>query len=277
MRDFDVNRQWEVLVATVQHEREVAIQEGGSKWYRIFKGTDGFRTLCCAWTIVAAQWLGLPLLNTYAAYFFSSLGLSDPFALTAITKGPQIGVGIVCAFLVDKIGRRYLTCGWLTVMWLCDLGMAILGVVPPSKGSTSALVFLATLFICAVTAATSIGYGLMGELPAQRHRAHTAGFGAACGGVFNIINIAIIPKMVSTTAWNWGEKSFFLYMGLGFFAAFGSWFVIPEPLGRTSAELDELFEAKVRPWRFAKTKTSTQLALEAQRRERSEIELGVLS
>lgn len=31
---------------------------------------------------------------------------------------------------------------------------------------------------------------------------------------------------------------------------------------RTAAELDELFETKVRPWRFHKTKTALQRGLE---------------
>ena len=106
----------------------------------------------------------------------------------------------------------------------------------------------------------------MGELPAQRHRAHTAGFSAGSAGIFNITNIAIAPYMLSTTSWNWGGKSFFLYTGLGFVAAFGSWFIIPEPAGRTQAELDEMFEAKVKPWRFRKYKTATQMAVEAQHR-----------
>ena len=162
VKDFDVDRQWEVLVLTVEHEKEVAMSLGGGKWTDIFKGVDGvsqvvsvnsdsqltpqFRTLACAWVIISAQWLGLPLLNTYAAYFFSNIGLSNPFALTAITKGPQIGVGIVCAFLVDKIGRRWLACGFLSVMWVTDLGIAILGCVPQSNGATIGLVFLASVF-----------------------------------------------------------------------------------------------------------------------------------
>jgi hypothetical protein len=33
---------------------------------------------------------------------------------------------------------------------------------------------------------------------------------------------------------------------------------------RTSAELDELFERKVKPWRFHKTKTALQAAVESQ-------------
>lgn len=52
-------------------------------------------------------------------------------------------------------------------------------------------------------------------------------------------------------------------LGLGAPFAVASWFIIPETKGRTSPELDELFENKVRPWRFHKTKTALQLVVES--------------
>ena len=39
--------------------------------------------------------------------------------------------------------------------------------------------------------------------------------------------------------------------------------VLPDSVRRSAAELDELFERKIKPWRFAKTKTATQLAVQA--------------
>ena len=244
MENFNLEQQWEVLVLTVEHEREVALSIGKGKWLDIFRGVDGvsvtrlgsslaelaqFRTICCAWIITAAQFLGLNILNSYSAYFFSVLGLKDPFSLVAITKAPQILVGILCAFIVDRIGRRNLACFWLTVLWFMDLGIAIIGCIEQSSVTNSLLIFFASVFFVAVTAATSIGYGFLGELPAQRHRAHTAGFSAALGAVFGTINNVIGPYMLSKTAWNWGEKAFWLYVGLGAPFAFGSWFIVPEP------------------------------------------------
>lgn len=70
--------------------------------------------------------------------------------------------------------------------------------------------------------------------------------------------------MLTVNEWNWGLKTAFFYLGLGAPFAIASWFLIPETARLTAPELDELFENKVRPWRFHKTKTALQLAVEAQ-------------
>jgi hypothetical protein len=50
-----------------------------------------------------------------------------------------------------------------------------------------------------------------------------------------------------------------LPVGIGAPFAIGAWFIIPETAGRSPAELDELYESKVKPWRFAKTVTQVQV------------------
>ncbi len=41
IKDYDADKQWEVLVCTVEHEREVAaMNASGGKWYDMFKGRD---------------------------------------------------------------------------------------------------------------------------------------------------------------------------------------------------------------------------------------------
>ncbi len=48
------------------------------------------------------------------------------------------------------------------------------------------------------------------------------------------------------------------FAGIGFPFTLGMWFLIPETAGRSVAELDELFERKIKPWRFHKTTTITE-------------------
>lgn len=38
---YDVDKQWEVLAVTVQHEEEVARENKSIAWYNIFRGTNG--------------------------------------------------------------------------------------------------------------------------------------------------------------------------------------------------------------------------------------------
>ena len=116
---------------------------------------------------------------------------------------------------------------------------------------------------CAQASAAAIGYGFLGEIPSQRLRVHTAGFAASAASFMGVFNNIVVPYMISATSWNWGLKSMWFYFGTGASFAIGSWFILPEPSGRTAAELDEMFESKIKPWQFRKYKTATQLALEA--------------
>lgn len=102
------------------------------------------------------------------------------------------------------------------------------------------------------------GWGFIGEISSQRLRPYTAGFAAASTAVTGIIMDVLTPNMVNVNTWNWGYKTGFFYAGTGTIAVAGMWYLIPETAGRTAAELDELFERKVKAWRFAKTETATQ-------------------
>ena len=42
---------------------------------------------------------------------------------------------------------------------------------------------------------------------------------------------------------------------------------MPCLISRSSAELDELFERKIKPWRFHKTETATQKLVQQQREQ----------
>ncbi|KAK6903354.1 hypothetical protein I203_106857 [Kwoniella mangroviensis CBS 8507] len=261
---FDVDEQYQALALTIAHEKEVAMATGKDKWYAIFQGHNLRRTLASTWALSAQQVLGLTLFYTYSSYFFKTAGLSDPFAITCITNGLQLAIILIVAVSVDYVGRRNICCGGLTTMLIAVTLIGVLGVTPKSNASDKLLVFFSCIFIVGLQCSGSTGWGFVGELSSQRLRAYTAGFAAAISCVGGVIMNVLVPYMLNTTAWNWGLKTAFFYTGLGAPAAIGAWFIIPEPKGLTAAELDELFEAGVKPWRFHKTKTALQRQIEGQ-------------
>ena len=109
-----------------------------------------------------------------------------------------------------------------------------------------------------MTANGAAGWGYIGEISSQRLRPYTAGFGAASTCVIGVVMGQLTPYMVNSSKWDWGLKTGWFYAGVGLPFAAGMWFLIPETAGRSAAELDELFERKIKPWRFAKTETATQ-------------------
>lgn len=60
--------------------------------------------------------------------------------------------------------------------------------------------------------------------------------------------------MINPTAWNWHNFAGFFWAGTCFLCIVFAYFCVPEPTGRTFAELDLLFERKVPARKFAQTK-----------------------
>lgn len=71
--------------------------------------------------------------------------------------------------------------------------------------------------------------------------------------VASIVTNIITPRMLNPTAWAWGARAGFFYAGTGALVATWSYFRLPEPKGRTYAELDVLFERGVSARKFAST------------------------
>ncbi|KAI8684715.1 MFS domain-containing protein [Fusarium keratoplasticum] len=80
--------------------------------------------------------------------------------------------------------------------------------------------------------------------------------------------------MINAEEWDWGLKTARLYVGLGAPFTVGMWFLIAETKGHVklafpSAELDELFERKTKPFRFHKTTIVTQRMVQMNGEERA--------
>ncbi|KAH7012565.1 LOW QUALITY PROTEIN: uncharacterized protein B0I36DRAFT_378320 [Microdochium trichocladiopsis] len=228
VKDYNFEQQIEVLSLFVEHEKAVAVARNREKWHAIFRGADGFRTLVALWTIVSQQFTGLVLFSTFGAYFFQQAGIK------CITLGIKIAAAISVVLIADRFGRRLIACWGTTIMWLASIAVGILGLVPRTMA------------------------GYIGEISSQRLRHYTASFGAGLSCIIGVGMNQLVPSSVNANAWNWGLKSGWFYGGVGLPFVIGMWLLIPETAGRSPAELDELFERKIRPWRFHKTETATQ-------------------
>ncbi|KAJ0290078.1 hypothetical protein Brms1b_000198 [Colletotrichum noveboracense] len=124
----------------------------------------------------------------------------------------------------------------------------------------SGLVFILNI---GMTANGATGWGFIGEISSQRLRPYTAGFGAASTCVAGVVMNVLTPYMVDGNQWNWELKTAWFYTGVGLPFVVAMWFLIPETKGRSAAELDELFERGITPWRFHKTLTATERLVNA--------------
>ncbi|KAG8628291.1 hypothetical protein KVT40_004164 [Elsinoe batatas] len=267
---YDVDEQVRLLTIAVQHEADLAAEQRNEKWYAIFKGTNGLRTVVSCWTLMTQQFTGLKLFSTFATYFFQQAGLEDPFAVTCITTGINIATVIILILCVDLIGRRNVACGGCTLAWASCAAVGILGVIPAGRATNYLFILFACLWGVGMQGTGATGWGFLGEISSQRLRSYTAGFAAASTCVAGVVMDVLTPYMVNVNQWNWSLKTGWFYAGVGLPFTIGIWLLIPETKGRSAAELDELFEKKVKPWRFHKTETATQRAVRAFGEERGE-------
>ncbi|RDW74636.1 putative MFS alpha-glucoside transporter [Aspergillus mulundensis] len=258
VENYDVDHQLQVLVMSAEHERALAVEQRREHWYEIFRGTNGLRTVISLWTNMSQQFIGLTLFGTFGTYFFQQAGIDDPFRVKVITSSIQIGTVLVLVTVVDFTGRRLLACSGTTLSWLSCIAIGIIGVAPEVKASTYIFVMFACFWNVGLAANGATGWGYIGEISSQRLRPYTAGFGAASTCVIGVIMNVLVPYMTNANEWNWELKTGWFYAGVGAPFALGMWFLIPETTGRSAAELDELFERRIKPWRFHKTRTATQ-------------------
>ncbi|KAH6950410.1 general substrate transporter [Ilyonectria sp. MPI-CAGE-AT-0026] len=256
--DFDIDHQVEVLNLAVEHEKEVAAEQNREKWYSIFRGVDGFRTLISLWTNMSQQFIGLTLFSTFGTYFFQQAGVAKPFQVKVITSSLNIATVVIAVFLSDWFGRRWIACSATTLSWVSCIAIGILGVAPHVRATDYLFVLFACLWNIGMTGNGAAGWGFIGEISSQRLRPFTAGFAAAATCVIGVVMNNLVPYMVNANEWNWGFKTGWFYAGVGLPFTIGIWLLIPETSGRSAAELDELFERRIKPWRFHKTETATQ-------------------
>ncbi|VUC26714.1 unnamed protein product [Clonostachys rosea] len=259
---YDVDYQYQILCLAVEHEKAIAAEQHRESWTAIFKGVNGFRTVVSLWTNMSTQFVGLTLFGTFGTYFFQQAGLDDPFMIKCIVSGINIGTIFVIIYSADLIGRRLIACCATTLAWLSCVAIGILGVSPQVKATNYIFVLFAVLWNIGMTGNGAAGWGFIGEISSQRLRPYTAGFGAASTCVVGVMMSTLVPYMVNANQWAWGFKAGWFYAGVGLPFTVGMWLLIPETRGRSAAELDELFERRIKPWRFHETQTATQRLVE---------------
>lgn len=70
---------------------------------------------------------------------------------------------------------------------------------------------------------------------------------------FGVFNCVVTPYQLNPTALDWGGKTAWFWVAFCFFCFVYTYFRIPEPRGRTYAEMDWLFAEKISARKFAST------------------------
>ena len=253
--DFDADETIAMMVHTTALEEKIT---RGATYLDCFKGTDRRRTeiVCMCWAI---QNLSGNSFSGYSTYFLEQAGLpastSYDFALGQYSIN-CVGVFGAWFLMTLGIGRRSLYLYGLCGLCLMLFILGFLGLVPHSHLKEASLATGSIMLVWAMCYQLTVGtvcYSLVAELSTRRLQIKTVVLGRNLYNVVGVICSVITPYMLNPGAWNWKNYAGFFWGGICFFCIIYTYFRVPEPAGRSFAELDLLFERGVSARKFATT------------------------
>ncbi|CAK47565.1 hypothetical protein AnigIFM56816_009707 [Aspergillus niger] len=253
--NFDADETISMMVHTTALENKITT---GASYLDCFKGTDLRRTeiVCMVWAI---QNLSGNSFSNYSTYFLEQAGLSTDNAY-AFAMG-QYGINMVGVFgawflMSIGLGRRTLYLYGLCGLCVMLLVMGFLGLVPEEHKTQAALATGCMMIIWALFYQLTVGtvaYSLVAELSTRRLQIKTVVLGRNLYNIVAIVCGVLTPYMLNPGAWDWGNYAGFFWGGICFLCIVYTFFRVPEPNGRSFAELDLLFERGVSARKFAQT------------------------
>lgn len=127
-----------------------------------------------------------------------------------------------------------------------------------SWGIGSMLLISSFLYNCSIGPLTNT---LCSEIPSALLRSKSIALARFTYAITTIIAGVLTPYQLNPTAWNWGAKTGFFWAGGCVISIVFTYFYVPEPKNRTTAELDILFERKVSARHFVKTPVNLSQAI----------------
>lgn len=253
--DFNADETVAMMVHTTALEAKITT---GASYLDCFKGTDLRRTeiVCAAWAI---QNLAGNSFSNYSTYFLEQAGVSQSnsysFAMGqyAINMAGTFGAWGLMAL---GVGRRSLIVWGLVGLCVMLMLMGFLGLVPKEHHNQASMATGSLILIWALFYQLTVGtvtYSLVAEVSTRRLQIKTVVLGRALYIIVAIICGILTPYMLNPTAWNWQNFAGFFWGGSCFLCIIYAYFRIPEPRGRSFAELDMLFERGVSARKFAET------------------------
>lgn len=251
--DFNADETISMMIHTNEMEKEA---QAGTTYLDLFRGTSIRRTetVCVTWviqTLCGSTFMG------FSTLFFQSAGMdvSNSFTMSLVQYGLGALGTLTSWFLMAWFGRRtlYLSGQLIMAVFLLSIGCASLA---GRDNATAQWAIGALLLVYAYTYNCTVGpicYSLVSELSSTRLRTKSV---VAARALYNIMSIAtniLTPLMINPSAWNWGAKSGFFWAGSCLCCAVWTFWRLPEPKGRTIAELDVLFEMEIPARHFSRT------------------------
>ncbi|KAJ5570322.1 uncharacterized protein N7459_009752 [Penicillium hispanicum] len=230
------------------------------KFWDIFQRDHLRRTLVAGSFFSLNQISGIILSTTYATVFLKEIGITDTFSLTIIASCCTLAGTITAPFVIDRAGRRPTALVGMSILFVID---AVAGGLAFDKKNRHSVVAIAALsFIFNFFWASSF-YSLSNLMPSEmatpKLRHHTMSYTIACQGTTAVITTLAVPQLTAADAANLGAKTYLVFAGFMAAIIIFMYFLMPETRGRTFAEIDEMYAARIPAWKWRSYITSVEV------------------
>ena len=242
-------------IEVLKWQQQLRKAESEVKWTDIFKGINRRRTLLAVSVGVLQNLSGSVFASNYATVFLSEVGSSDPFLLVFALNILALGGAMAGVVLMDIVGRRSLALASFSIIFVIDIIIGGLGFANGADLSVvKAIAAFCLLFAFVFAAGLSpLTWLTAAELPTARLRNPTNGFVLLCISLSSLTITYVVPYITDADKGNLGAKTYLIF---AFFMLVGlaiTYYQFPEVKGRTPAELDEMFGARLPARRFKGT------------------------
>ncbi|CAG9951564.1 unnamed protein product [Clonostachys rosea f. rosea IK726] len=246
----------ELRIMRLTHERGQELSKGATFW-DLFDKNNIQRTLVAGSMFSVNQVTGIILSTTYATVFLTQLGVGNAFQLTIASSCCTLAGTIIAPWTVDKIGRRPTALIGMSVLMVIDFTCGALAFFTDKKANVTAIAALS--FILNTFWAASfypLSLALPAEIPTPRLRNLTSAYTIGCSYITAVLTTLVVPQLTSADAANLGAKTYLVFGGLVAIILVFYYIYLPETARRTLVEIDELYELRVPPRKWAKHETS---------------------
>ncbi|KXG51181.1 Major facilitator superfamily domain, general substrate transporter [Penicillium griseofulvum] len=255
--DTEVEDELRLMKLSEENERELHAQ---NKFWHIFQRQHLKRTLAAGSFFSLNQISGIILSTTYTTVFLTELGIADAFSLTIIASCCTLAGTIAAPFVIDRAGRRPTAFFGMGIMFIIDAVAGGLAFDRGNKKATMAIAALSFIFnFFWASSFSSLSNLMPSEMATPKLRHHTMSYTIACAQTTAVITTLVVPRLTSADAAGLGAKTYLIFAGCMAAIIVFFYFFMPETRGRTFAEIDEMYAAKIPMWRWRSYETSFEV------------------